>query len=96
MKNWKIEFQSSSIDDLRKIEGIGPKIAELLHAEGIKTFSVLAAADANRLKSVLQAAGDRFKMHDPTTWPKQSALAAAGKWDALKKLQDKLDGGRPG
>ena len=33
-------------------------------------------------------------MHDPTTWPQQSALAAEDKWDELNTLQDELKGGK--
>ncbi len=81
-------------DDLKKIEGIGPKISELLQNGGIKTFAQLADAEVGKLKEILEAAGSRYKMHDPTTWPQQSALAAAGKWDELKVLQDELQGGK--
>ncbi|MEL7220347.1 MAG: glycoside hydrolase family 13 [Bacteroidota bacterium] len=81
-------------DDLKKIEGIGPKIAGLLKADGIITFADLGNAKQTQLKAVLAAAGPRFKMHTPTTWPKQAKLAAAGKWEELKKLQDELKGGR--
>jgi len=42
----------------------------------------------------LDAAGPRYQMHDPTSWPKQSQLAADGQWKELKVLQDELDGGR--
>jgi molybdopterin-containing oxidoreductase family membrane subunit len=81
-------------DDLKKIEGIGPKISELLIAGGIPTFSKLANTDPAVIKEILTNAGNRYKMHDPTSWPEQAALAAAGKWDELKDLQDRLDGGR--
>ncbi len=81
-------------DDLKKIEGIGPKISELLVNAGIKTFQQLSEADVDHLKSILEEAGSRYRMHDPTTWPQQSGLAASGQWDELKKLQDELDGGR--
>lgn len=81
-------------DDLKKIEGIGPKIAGLLVADGITTFAGLAKARQPKLKGILEAAGSRYKMHDPTTWPQQAKLAAAGKWDELKTLQDELKGGR--
>ncbi len=81
-------------DDLKKIEGIGPKIAQLLNADGITTFAKLATASQTRLKKILADAGNRFKMHNPATWPEQAKLAKVGKWDELKKLQDKLDGGR--
>ncbi len=81
-------------DDLKKIEGIGPKIAQLLTDAGIPTFAKLAAASQTRLKKILADAGNRYKMHNPATWPEQAKLAKAGKWDELKKLQDRLDGGR--
>jgi len=82
-------------DDLTKIEGVGPKIASLLAEGGFDTFAKLASADLNALKVVLDNAGPRFKSHNPTTWPQQAGLAAAGNWDELKELQDRLDGGRP-
>ena len=90
----KTETKPAGPDDLKKIEGIGPKISELLNLNEIETFSQLAASDPADLKSILEDAGSRYKMHDPTTWPQQAALAAEGKWDELKVLQDKLDGGR--
>jgi len=81
-------------DDLKKIEGIGPKIEGLLHADGIKTFKQLADAKVSRLRKILEDAGSRYRMHDPGSWPKQSNLAAKGEWTKLDKLQDKLQGGR--
>ncbi len=81
-------------DDLTKIEGIGPKIAELLKAAGIVTFKDLSAAKAANVKSILDAAGKRFQMHDPSTWADQSKLAANGEWEKLAKLQDALKGGK--
>jgi len=84
----------ATADDLTKIEGIGKKIAELLLAENIITYKDLGKATAKRIKTILDAAGSKFAMHDPATWPKQSKLAAAGKWDELKKLQDELKGGK--
>ncbi len=81
-------------DDLKIIEGIGPKIAEILIAAGIATFAELAKTKATKVKEILEAAGSRYKMHDPTSWPKQADLAAKGKMDELKKLQDELNGGK--
>ncbi len=81
-------------DDLKKIEGIGPKIAELLTAGGVATFADLSKAKSKALRDILDAAGPRYKMHDPTTWPQQAKLAAAGNWDKLAKLQVELKGGR--
>jgi NADH-quinone oxidoreductase subunit I len=81
-------------DELTKIEGIGPKIAELLQAAGINTFAQLAAAEVDQIRQILADAGARYKLADPSTWPKQAKLAAEGKWDELEKLQDQLEGGR--
>lgn len=81
-------------DDLTKIEGIGPKIAKLLGGEGIKTFTDLGKATGKKLKTILEAAGPTFQIHDPASWPKQAKLAAAEKWEDLKALQDKLVAGK--
>jgi ribosomal protein L30 len=79
-------------DDLEVIEGIGPKISSVLKAAGISTFAQLAAASVAQLTEILQAADLRLAV--PETWPEQAALAAAGNWDELKQLQDRLKGGR--
>jgi len=84
----------SKKDDLTKIEGIGPKINQLLNDAGIHTFQDLAQSEYETLKSILHEAGERFRIHDPTTWPRQSALAEKGLWEELQKLQDHLKGGR--
>ena len=75
-------------DDLTKIEGIGPKIAEHFNNAGILTWEELANTDVSRLQEILTAAGPRYKMHNPGSWPKQARMAADGKWDELKEWQD--------
>ena len=86
--------QAGKPDDLKIIEGIGPKIAEIFAAAGISTFAKLASTDVAKLREILDAAGNKYAAHDPTTWPQQAKLAAEGKMDALKVLQDELQGGR--
>ncbi len=81
-------------DDLTKIEGIGPKIAELFHNEGIHLFSELANTSVERMREILDAAGPRYRIHEPATWAQQANLAATGQWAELKSLQDRLDGGK--
>ncbi len=81
-------------DDLKRVEGIGPKIEGLLNAAGINTFSDLENTAVDKVKAILTEAGNRYKAHDPTTWPRQAGMAAAGKWDELQKWQDELDGGK--
>ncbi len=86
--------KAAKADNLTKIEGIGPKIAGLLKAEKIVTFADLAKAKISTLQSILDAAGKRYQMHDPSTWAEQAKLASKGDWTTLTKLQDKLKGGK--
>jgi large subunit ribosomal protein L21 len=80
-------------DDLRKVEGIGPKIAEIFVAAGIDTFAKLAATEVEALNEILAAAGSRYASKNPGSWPKQAKMAAEGKWDELKVWQDNTKGG---
>jgi large subunit ribosomal protein L21 len=86
--------KASKGDDLKLIEGIGPKASEALVAAGIDTFAKLAAASAASVKEILEASTSKLSHLDPTTWAQQSQLAADGKMDELKKLQDELNGGK--
>lgn len=88
------ETATAEPDDLTKIEGIGPKIAEVMNGAGINTFAEMAAKSADELKAILTNAEGNFAAHTPDTWPKQAEMAAAGQWDELKKWQDELDGGK--
>ncbi|MFM9989699.1 hypothetical protein [Flavobacterium sp.] len=81
-------------DDLKIVEGIGPKIEELYHNAGIKTWKALSETSLEKSQEILDSAGDRFAMHNPGTWAKQSLLAYQGKWKELKDWQNKLDGGK--
>jgi predicted flap endonuclease-1-like 5' DNA nuclease len=81
-------------DDLKIIEGIGPKIEELLNNAGIYTYSQLATTEATVLRAILDKAGNRFRMHDPSTWSIQADIAHKGDWVKLKEYQDYLIGGR--
>ncbi len=82
------------LDDLKIIEGVGPKIETLLKEGGVSTWAELAAASEDRLKEILNAAGPRYQIHDPSTWPAQAKFAVEGKWEELKEYQDMLTGGR--
>ena len=83
---------AAKADDLKKVEGIGPKIAETLVAAGISTFAELAKTDAAKIADIIS---DVRGNHVTDTWPALAKLAAEGKWDELKKWQDELDGGKP-
>ena len=81
-------------DDLKMIEGIGPKIEELFHDDGIFTWVELANTPVEICKEILAKGGSQYHAHDPSTWPQQAKLASEGKWAELKEWQDKLDGGK--
>ena len=80
-------------DDLIIIEGIGPKIAQVLTDNGITTFAQLAAIDAAAVSSMLKASGGRFGLANPASWGEQAALLRDGKMDEFKKLTDALVAG---
>ncbi|ALJ05788.1 50S ribosomal protein L21 [Pseudalgibacter alginicilyticus] len=84
---------AAKADDLKKIEGAGPKAAEALVGAGLDTFAKVAKATPEELSTILSEASSRLSHIVTETWPKQAKLAADGKWDELKELQDKLDGG---
>ena len=89
----KAGFTIKNANDLTIVEGIGPKINELFHNTGIKTFAQLAAATVPQMRKILDDGGSRFRIANPSTWAQQGALAAENKWSELKTLQDKLSAG---
>jgi len=92
------ETMSTSIggekNDLKKIEGIGPKIEELLNTDGIYTYKQVIDSSVERIKGILIAAGPNYAVHDPSTWGEQASLADSGSWEKLNTLQEELKGGK--
>ncbi len=68
-----IQEKIVSGDDLQKINGIGPKVAELLKAAGISSYAQLAKTTAVELKTILDKAGSRYSLIDATLWPQEAA-----------------------
>jgi predicted flap endonuclease-1-like 5' DNA nuclease len=93
-KTAKPKAAAAQKDDLVKIEGIGKQIASLLNKNGILSYSQLSKSSAKKLKEILEAAGPKFNIHQPGSWPKQAKLAAAAKWEELEALQKELKGGK--
>ena len=83
--------KATKADDLKKIEGIGPKIATTLIEAGIATYTDLSKAKPEKISEIIANVRGN---HVTDTWPAQAKLAAEGKWDELKKWQDELDGGK--
>ncbi len=64
-------------DDLTVVEGIGPKMADALHAAGIHTFEQLSNATEPELRVAVEASKLSFAP-SIATWSKQAALLARG------------------
>jgi len=87
--------ETKNEDDLKIVEGIGPKIESILKSKGIETLSQLAETPAEDVRKILlEVGGERYAFHDPTTWGDQAQLAAHGNFDELKEYQDFLTKGR--
>lgn len=80
--------------NLEIIEGIGPKIKELLNKAHIITFRDLVNTPLYRIRDILDAGGPQFAAHDPGTWIEQAELANKGEWDKLEELKSYLIAGR--
>ena len=92
-KEFGLKPQKSGKDDLTVIEGIGPKISQLLIADGIETFRQLEKTEVSDIQKILDDAGPSFKLAKPESWPKQSGLCVAQDWQELKEYQDRLFNG---
>lgn len=87
-------LSTNYVDDLTKIEGIGPKIEKLLNDAGILNFSQLSSVDRDTIKTILDNGGPQFKMHEPKSWPKQAKFANNAEWKKLEEYQDEILGGK--
>ena len=81
-------------DDLKVVEGIGPKIEGLFHNFGIKTWKALSETTVKKCQEVLDSGGERYRIHDPGSWPRQAKMAYKGEWKKLAKWQDEHKGGK--
>lgn len=79
-------------DDLKIVLGIGPKICRLLNNRGITTWKQLSEADPVLISQyLLQDGGERYRIHNPVTWPHQAKLADEGKWNELKEYKSRIE-----
>ncbi len=81
-------------DDLKVVEGIGPKISEMFQNAGIKTWKALSETSVAKCQEVLDGGGERYRIHDPASWPMQAKMCYEGKWTELAKWQDEHDHGK--
>jgi len=81
-------------DDLKIVEGIGPKIEGLFHNFDIKTWQALSDVTVAKCQEVLNSGGKRYQIHDPASWPMQAKMAYKGDWKKLTKWQDQHKAGK--
>ncbi len=82
--------QKNGQDDFTIVEGIGPKINDLIHDADIHFYTTLATTSVDTIQKILDDAGPRYKLAKPGTWPAQVEMAAENRWEALKTWQDEL------
>lgn len=81
-------------DDLKVIEGIGPKISEMFQSAGIKTWKALSETPVAGCQDILNGGGERYKVHDPASWPMQAKMCYEGKWKELFRWQQEHNHGK--
>ena len=81
-------------DDLKIVEGIGPKIQQLFHSYNIKTWKDLSETAVAKCQEILDSGGAPYKIHDPASWPMQAKMAYEGKWKDLYKWQEEHKRGK--
>jgi large subunit ribosomal protein L27 len=76
----KAEAKSSDAkDDLKELDGVGPKLEEVFNAAGIATFEKFAATSIDELNKILEEAGSRYASKDPAPWVEQAKELAKEK-----------------
>ena len=83
-------FRKTSLkDDLTVIEGIGPNIQRLFFQNNINSWESLSKCSVQKCQSILDAAGEAYKMHSPKGWPDQARMAHRGQWERLRKWKNR-------
>jgi outer membrane protein OmpA-like peptidoglycan-associated protein/predicted flap endonuclease-1-like 5' DNA nuclease len=81
-------------DQLKGIEGIGPKIAALLYPT-IHSFAELAKRTPDELKELVNLGGEDFDLARAYTWPTQARLLSLGRIEEFLLLVGQLRAGVP-
>lgn len=76
--------------DLEVVEGISPRIAEVLRDAGVTSLLELARLTPAQIKSALERGGPSFCLINPKNWSDQALLAAHNRWTSLAALKAAL------
>ncbi len=77
-------------DDLTKLSGIGPKLAEAMNNAGINHYAQLAELSVETVAERLASSGIRYSKASAESWAKQASFASQNDWDGLKAYQATL------
>ena len=81
-----------SDDDLTRLTGIGPKLAEAMKAAEIRSYAQLTNMSTEEISQALAGSNIRYTKANAESWAEQAKLAAAGDWKGLKAHQATLKG----
>ncbi|PID83306.1 hypothetical protein CSB11_02080 [Candidatus Campbellbacteria bacterium] len=81
-------YSEIEMQDLKIVDGVGPKIELLLKRNGIENLKVLSETSLERLNQILDTAGDKYAFHNPASWAEQAELALKGNLNELSEFQD--------
>jgi predicted flap endonuclease-1-like 5' DNA nuclease len=88
-----VEVVAEPADDLRRIEGVGAKIAAALAAAGYTTFAKIAAASEDELREAVAGQGIKFAPA-ASSWADQAQYLVDGDTAGFEEYQDYLVGGQ--
>lgn len=92
LKAMEVPHPTVAADDLKVVVGIGPKIARLLMNRGITTWKALSESSPALISEILiKDGGERYRIHNPESWPRQALLLHEGRWEELKELVGGLE-----
>lgn len=92
LKAMEVPHEKIVTDDLEVVIGIGPKIARILMNRGIATWKSLSETAPDTIREyLLQDGGERFRIHNPDSWPLQARLLHEGRWDEFREMQSRLE-----
>ncbi len=77
-------------DDLTVVEGIGPKVQQILYENDILTYESLSRLTAGHISNILTPYGSTYESMNPVTRPKQAQLARDSKRDELETLKQEI------
>ena len=73
-------------DDLKLVNGIGPKLEEVLKGQGMLTLLQMSQTPLPQLQELVHHAGEKFRLCDPETWAEQAGLILEGKLEEAHAL----------